>query len=140
MTDEWSQDQKRSARTLASMVLEPERVGPRHSMENVAIPTVTLHMDAMIRSITKDIRFDLALVTTMIEEELRKQCEAVNLEEEIRGLVKKYLDGVRAQMREKIHRRVESLLSQAIDDVAGPWAKSVAKKMTAKLLKLMVQP
>lgn len=138
--DEWTQDQKHSAYSLAQMILEPERHGPKHSMDGVAIPTVTLHMDTMVRSITKDLRFDFALIAGRVEAELRKQCDAVNMDDEIKRLVEQYIGAVRAQLREKIHRRVEGLVSQAIDDVAGPWAKRVAKKMTEKLLKLMVQP
>lgn len=130
-------EQERAARTLASIVLDEERMSPHPGVESAAMAVIRLDMEGMIRGISKQIRFDFAAVAQTVEDELRRQCGEISIDAEIKRLVTKHVGDVLRELDKKIRDRVESHVSSAIDIHLGEYPQQLARHVMKRMIELL---
>ena len=124
------------ARSLASMILVDEDHGPPY-ISNQATPRIHIEMQAMIHNICRNIRFDSALMSQQIEDELKKQLNEINLDVLINQYVAEHVARVKKDLFAMVRLRVEKIIELSIDNSLGSFPLKIAEQVAATVSRVM---
>lgn len=131
------------ATTLARQILGEEEFEQRRLRENAeglnraeladARLRVDVHLESMVRGITKQIWLDSAAVSRVVEERVRAAMDEHKLEEAIQRAVTAEVERARAEIRRRVEEKVKQMTEYAIEGAVGDGPRQLARKVASRV-------
>jgi hypothetical protein len=125
---------------LARQVLgykNPDDPSPHSAVGDPRVASAQLRVDvrleSMVRGICQQLWVDSAGIAANAEARVREALSQTNIEFEIAKEVKHQLDDMRRWITDRVRKRIEQLVDQAIDERIGQAPQLLAKKITGKM-------
>lgn len=126
---------------LRTLMLQLLKINPLEGYRSPSVPAgastagvhVRLELEGMVRHMVKQVWMDNAAIAAMTADELRRQMEAINLEDEIRKLVAGALRDVRIRLDSLIQQAVQKLITDSVAAKLEKLPKWVASKIAERI-------